>query len=135
MSETKLMKDIQVSLTPYGVRMFRNNTGQLWSGQSKRFTSLAHVKVGPGDVVIRNARPMKFGLCTGSSDLIGWTTYEIKPEHVGAVVAVFTAIEVKTSTGKLSETQEKFLKVIKGSGGFAGVARNLDEAVSVIHGF
>lgn len=135
MSETKLMKDIQVGLTPLGARMFRNNTGMAWAGKFNKIKKQSMIKVGPGDVVIRNARPVRFGLCVGGSDLVGWTRLTIKQEYVGLEIAVFTGIEIKTDSGRLSEEQEAFLKIIKQSGGFAGVARSLDEAVEVIHAF
>jgi hypothetical protein len=37
---------------------------------------------------------LKYGLCLGSSDLIGWTIREITPDMVEKKVAVFTAIQV-----------------------------------------
>lgn len=85
-------------------------------------------------VVIRSATPLRAGLIKGSSDLIGWTTVEITPEMVGQKVAVFTAIEAKTGKTKISPEQQKFIDVVIESGGIAGVAKSVEDAVKIIKG-
>lgn len=66
MTEAKIMRDIQVALSEYGCRLFRNNTGL--------FDTL-------------DGRKIRTGLCVGSSDLIGWTkdgrflAIEVKTNH------------------------------------------------------
>ena len=48
-------------------------------------------------------QPIKAGWgANGASDLIGFTTVEITPEMVGQKAAIFTAIEVKRETGRVS---------------------------------
>lgn len=74
----------------------------------------------------------RFGLGKGSSDLIGYTTKEITPDMVGQKLAVFTAIEIKTETGKLSQEQKDFIQQIKNAGGFAGCATTSIEALKII---
>jgi hypothetical protein len=69
-------------------------------------------------------RFVRYGLAVGSSDLIG-----ILSPH-GRMVA----IEVKTSTGRLTTTQKKFLESVRASGGIAGVARSPQEALDIIEG-
>lgn len=110
-SEKKIQHDIHTGLTG-DTHLFRNNVGT--------------AETVTGSVV-------KFGLCKGSSDLIGWTTIEIRPEMVGRTVAVFTAIEVKSATGRASKEQKNFIKRIHDCGGIAGVARSLDDAESIIN--
>ena len=112
-SEKQIQHDIHTGLTG-DTHLFRNNVGT--------------ARTATGSVV-------KFGLCKGSSDLIGWTTIEITPEMVGRTVAVFTAIEVKSATGRASKEQKNFIKSIHRCGGIAGVARSLDDAVNVVESF
>ena len=63
----------------------------------------------------------------GGSDLIGFT-----PRNG---IAVFTAIEVKTKTGRISPEQQNFIDVIRRAGGIAGVARSAAEAKKLIRGY
>lgn len=126
MKETNLLRLILLSLGKYGnVRLFRNNTGQAWQGDRKKFT----VENGQRVLKMWNPRPIDAGLCEGSSDLIGWTTVTVTPEMVGKEIAVFTAIEVKKEIeSTASAKQINFLTVIRKMGGFAGLARSSDEA-------
>ena len=75
----------------------------------------------------------RFGLCKGSSDIIGWTPVEITPEMVGQTVAVFTAIEVKTKRGRVSKEQAQFIYKLTGDGGIGFVARSDDEALALLN--
>ena len=71
---------------------------------------------------------VRYGVASpGGSDLIGFT-----PRNG---IAVFTAIEVKTQTGKISAQQQNFIDVIRRAGGIAGVARSPEEAKRLIRGF
>jgi hypothetical protein len=87
--------------------LYRNNTGTLRDA---------------------NGRPVQFGLCKGSADLIGWTTRTITPDMVGQQVAVFTSIEVKSATGRLRPEQRQWLEAVQAAGGIAGVARSVEDA-------
>jgi hypothetical protein len=64
-------------------------------------------------------------------DLIGWKTVEITPDMVGMTVAVFTAIEVKDQ-GRATPEQRRFISCVQQAGGFAGVARSVDEAKEIM---
>lgn len=75
---------------------------------------------------------VRYGLVKGSSDLIGWTPVVITTEMVGQTVAVFSAIEVKTVKGKPTESQLYFIGRVRGDGGYAGIARNVNDAIKVI---
>lgn len=94
-----------------GIRVFRNNVGT---------------------AATKDGRFIKFGLCPGSSDLIGWTEYVIAPEDVGCRVAVFTALEIKTATGRATDQQKAFINAVRNSGGIAGVVRNPQQALNLI---
>lgn len=74
---------------------------------------------------------VKYGLCNGSSDLIGWTEYVVRPEDVGRKMAVFTAIETKASKGgRKREEQLNFISAVQRAGGIAGFATSENEAAA-----
>ena len=107
MSEQQIQQHIRLALSRGSVRLYRNNTGTLRD---------------------QHGRPVSFGLCKGSADLIGWTTRTITPDMVGQQVAVFTSIEVKTATGRLRPEQRQWLEAVQAAGGIAGVARSVEDA-------
>ena len=112
MSEAELQNKIRLALGKRAnVRIFRNNVGS-----AKTY----------------DGRHIDFGLCKGSSDLIGWTSREITADMVGQKIAVFTAIEVKTPTGKVSEVKENFISLVKKHGGIAAVVRTIDDATEIL---
>ena len=80
----------------------------------------------------RSGRLIQFGLHPGSPDLVGWKSVEITPEMVGSTIAVFCGVEIKTPTGRVREDQVHFLDRISSAGGISGVARSVDEAVSLL---
>lgn len=92
------------------IRLFRNNTGALKD---------------------QGGRLVRYGLCTGSSDLIGWRTITITPDMVGTTVAQFVAIEVK-DRGKPTPEQEAFIATVQAAGGIAGIARSTDDARHIL---
>ena len=51
---------------------------------------------------------------------------------VGQTLGVFTALEVKTANGKLTEKQGFFLKAVNDNGGLSGVVRSVDDALELI---
>lgn len=133
MSEGDIQRRIMIAVSRWGARCWRNNTGMGWAGKPVMVIKRPQrVAVAPGDVVIRNARPLHAGLCVGSSDLIGVAPVKIRPEHVDTTVGVFTAIEVKTEDGTASDEQENFVDQINGLGGLAGIARCDDDALRIL---
>ena len=111
--ETKIVNQIRSGLGS-SVHLFRNHVGT---------------------VKASNGRWHKFGLGKGSSDLIGYTSVDITPDMVGKTVAVFTAIEVKTPKGKMSEDQKLFHLKTKLDGGCCGTARSVDDAQHIINAY
>ena len=106
-SEQRIQQEIRIACSTGDTRLFRNNTGTLRD---------------------QNGRPVQFGLCKGSADLIGWKRVTITPEMVGTTVAVFVSIEVKTATGRLRPEQQQWLDAVQAAGGIAGVARSVSES-------
>ena len=75
MSEQELQQRIRLELGRGPVRLWRNNVGALRD---------------------QRGQLVSYGLCRGSSDLIGLRRLTIGPEHLGQNLAVFAAIEVKS---------------------------------------
>jgi hypothetical protein len=106
-SEQRIQQEIRLAVSHGDTKLFRNNTGTLRD---------------------QHGRPVQFGLCKGSADLIGWRTVTVTPEMVGTQVAVFLSIEVKTPTGRLRPEQQQWLDAVQAAGGIAGVARSVEDA-------
>lgn len=116
-----------------GIVNWRNNTGTGWVGKATRIQKNCRVDLQPGDVVIRDARPLRSGLCKGSSDVIGITPVYITDKHIGQTLGVFTAVEVKNKNGKPTKEQLNFLQVVEKHGGFAGIAKSNDDISDIIN--
>jgi hypothetical protein len=112
-SEQTIQQQIRLALSRGPVRLWRNNTGAM---RDER-----------GQLV-------RFGLCPGSADLIGYRSLEITPDMVGQRVAVFTAVEVKAERGRPTPEQTAFLEHVVAAGGRAGIARSVADAERIISG-
>jgi len=94
------------------VRLFRNNVGGLKDHRGQLVT---------------------YGLCNGSSDLIGLRRVTVTPDMVGQQLAVFTALEVKRPGQVPTEAQGKFLGMVHGMGGLSGVVTSIDSAKEILN--
>jgi hypothetical protein len=110
-SEQRIQQEIRLAISHGDTRIFRNNTGTLKDA---------------------NGRPVQFGLCKGSADLIGWKQVTITPDMVGQRIAVFLSIEVKTPTGRVRPEQQQWLKAVQAAGGVAGIARSVEDAQRIL---
>jgi hypothetical protein len=110
-TEQQIQQHIRLTCSTGSTRLFRNNTGTLRD---------------------QHGRPVSFGLCKGSADLIGWRTVTVTPEMVGQQVAVFTSIEVKAASGRLRPEQRQWLDAVQAAGGIGGVARSVADAVAIL---
>lgn len=119
MSEHAIQNEIRLGISGKAT-MFRNNVAVSWVGDVTELKD--------GSVLIRNARRLHAGLCEGSSDLIGWRSLIITPEMVGELIAVFSALEVKSKTGRATAGQKNFCDRVIEAGGLAGIVKSLDDA-------
>lgn len=110
-SESTLLKQIQLEASRVGARLLRNQVGKY---------------------ELKDGRWLTSGLAVGSSDLIGWTPVTITPEMIGRAIAVFTAIEVKAPRGVSSEEQRAFVRAVTAAGGLAGFAKSIDQALAIL---
>ncbi len=106
--ESALVNRLLLACSRLGVRLWRNNCGQLQA---------------------RNGQWVRYGVANpGGSDLIGYVPVTITPAHVGQTLAVFVAIEAKTTTGTLRPEQRQFLNVVGAHGAITCVARAIEDA-------
>lgn len=96
------MLEIMLYLASRSILIFRNNVGTSQTGR--------------GEFI-------RFGLCVGSSDLIG-----ILQD------GRFLAIECKSATGKATPEQIGFIHAINKSGGVAGICRSVDDVKALVQG-
>lgn len=124
MHEGSIQNKIRLACAKLAI-LFRINVGQAWTGE--RIIQQGR------NVLLINARPFKTGVPAGYPDLSGWKPLVITPEMVGKTVAVFTYIEVKTPTGKVSKVQKNFHDVANNAGAIGGVARSPEEAIKILN--
>jgi len=111
--EQQLQNEIRLALgSNPDVRLFRNNVGAL--------------KDQRGQLVA-------YGLCPGSSDLIGLRRITVTPDMVGRQLAVFSALEVKRPGQKPTEQQTKFLGMVQDMGGLSGVVTSVTSAKLILN--
>jgi hypothetical protein len=99
-TEKEIQNGIRVALSNAGAIVWRNNVGLTGEDPTGRRT--------------------RYGLCVGSSDLIG--IYRGK----------FLAVEVKRPGGKATREQLYFLDIIRRNGGIAGIVHSAEEALKLI---
>lgn len=134
MSDGPFLRRILLACSRGSSRLFRNNIALAWVGKAQKIDRACTVTVGPGDVVIRGARPLHAGLIAGSGDLIGWHSFVVQPEDVGRRVAVFASLEAKEGTGRLSPEQRNFRDQVLAAGGIAGEVRSVEDATRLLVG-
>lgn len=110
-TETDLLRALQLDATQRGLRLFRNNVG-----------ALTDIR---GTVV-------RYGLCVGSSDLIGWTPHVVTSADVGRTVAIFTAVEGKRLPRRVTPQQAAFLDAVQAAGGLGTVAYAVDDLAAML---
>jgi hypothetical protein len=124
-SEDEVTQLIQLETPKHNVSLFRNNSGAM-QDQTGRL-----VRYG----LANNSKQMNENF--KSSDLIGITPVTITQEMVGAVIGVFTACEIKSSSWKFKGTkretaQQNFIDFIKARGGLAGFCKSVDDFLKII---
>ena len=127
-SEHAIQNAIRLALSEAGILNFRVNVGTGWTGSRVSRTMLRGQPV----AIVENPRPFSTGLPEGFSDILAAVPVEITPDMVGQKLAVFTVVEVKSSTGRATWQQQKFIDTIIKAGGRAGVARSADAALKIV---
>jgi hypothetical protein len=100
MKESSLLRAILLEAPKLGVTLFRNNVGVLEDVRGNK---------------------IRFGLCVGSSDLIGW-------RNDGR----FVAIECKSPGKKPTQEQQDFLWSVRNGHGLSGIAYSIADFRRII---
>jgi len=106
LSEAAFMREFLLEMSKKGVRLWRNQVGTY---------------------KLIDGRVITTGFGRGSSDLIGYTPVVITQDMVGQKIAVFTAYELKSETGKATPNQLWFIDHIKKAGGIAALVKPLQQ--------
>lgn len=130
-NSNELTKQILLMASKAGARLFRRNVGTGWVGRAKKFTKREQIWVGPGDVVIQQARPFHNGEA-GQFDTWGWKQVTITPDMVGTVIAQHVEIEIKFGKDRMSEEQDKWGALCERQNVRAGVARTVEDAERIL---
>lgn len=110
-TEKQFMDAARMAVQELGARLFRNNNGVAKFVHKGKETTV------------------RYGLGTGTHDLIGWTSVVVTPEMVGRKVAVFTALEgKKNDRDKMTDEQLDFLRAVMIAGGISFEFRSADQA-------
>jgi len=124
MRESTVTSHICLDAAQRGVDLWRNNVGGFYDNTGR------FVRYGLGSFTEKDK-------CK-SSDYIGITPLFITPEHVGQIIGVFTAVEMKSSDWKFNSNdkhclyQRNFLDMVLKDGGYAGFATNIKDFRRII---
>lgn len=133
---SRLTNEIRNAVSRVGARLFVMTTGRFWAGQSvitiKR-DGQYKLDLRARDIILRNPRLVNVGF-EGLSDLAGYTPVTITQDMVGQTVAVLSCVEVKAGKDRPTPKQLQVIDVVKRAGGRAGIARSVDDALSIVSG-
>ncbi len=119
MNESAVTSHVRLEAANRGIELWRNNSGGFYDDKGR------FVRYGLGSFTPQQE-------CK-SSDFIGITPVLIMPHHVGHVVGVFTAVEMKhegwhlTPGDKRGLHQKKFIDMVLAAGGYAGFAKDIED--------
>ena len=121
----KLTNQIREAASKIGARLFVQTSGTFWQGQ--------FIKQTEDTLILKHPRRVTVGF-EGLSDLLGGSPVTITPDMVGKTLMVLTAVEVKAGNDQPRPKQPEFIAFIKKSGGRAGFARSIDDALKICRG-
>lgn len=102
--------------------LWTNPTGKGWVGPVRRRRNDGCLVLQPG------AARVEFGLCIGSSDLVGI----VGQGHETLEAGRFIALEIKANGDTLQDHQRRWLDLVIELGGLAAVVRSVDDVDRVL---
>ena len=134
-SEERIASEITLLASrEYGGPLWRNNSGAgKFINEKRPHEPPRHVRFGLGNNSSRVNKDWK------SADYIGIIPLVVRPEHVGSVHGIFTAIETKRQGWTYdhlddhSRAQWNHLASVQSFGGYAGFAQSTDDFRRIVH--
>ena len=111
--ETAIQNGARLELSRHGILNWRNQVGAAET---------------------TDGRYIKFGLFKGSADVIGCQPYVVRQEDVGTTIGIFTSVELKTATGRMTKDQITWQQAIGQFGGNGWVIRDPAEITDLLCG-
>jgi hypothetical protein len=120
--ETNILQLCRIEASNCGALVWRNNTGKAYAIDTVKALIKAAFTLNLQAVknAINKLRIISFGLCVGSSDLIGM--------YRGR----FLAMEIKIPGERLTVEQQNFIDIINAKGGIAGVVTCPEDVRSLL---
>lgn len=126
MTESELQRLIMIEASKQGHRLFRNNVGRALLIEHRDRASkesIIQACIALAERYGGTGYRITYGLCVGSSDLIGWSPS-----------GQFEAVETKSEYGRLTPEQRNFIAQVARTGGIGLVARSVEEFLEKING-
>ena len=105
MKERNIQNSIRLECSKGDTRLFVNDVG----------------------VAEQGGRKIRYGLCNGSTDLVGVHTVTVTGDMVGQRVGLAVFAEVKTATGTVKPHQQRFMDNMSDMGCIVGVVRSVED--------
>jgi hypothetical protein len=124
MSETAVQSHIRLAAAQLGLTLWRNQSGACYDDTGRL------IRYGLANDSAQLNKRIK------SSDLIGLTPLLVEQRHVGRVIGVFTAVEVKHAgwhgpSNDRERAQAEFIRLVREKGGMAGFASSVEEMIKI----
>jgi hypothetical protein len=128
MRESKLQAAIRLALAARGDNVFwRNSVGKATYYKGGERCPMCHEPTfGARKFVV------PYGLCPGSSDLIGMVPVDVINSLEHMKLGVYVGLEVKTPKGREREEQKLYRELVTKRGGVVEVVRSVQDAHDVI---
>lgn len=112
MTESDILQQVRLKASQLGAIVWRNNQGAYKDPKGYY---------------------IKYGVCNpGGSDLIGYMPLIITEEMIGVKMAIFTALEIKSISGRATQEQINFIDNVNKNGGISAIIRSVDDLDRVI---
>lgn len=136
MPEDARLKELIAKHTPLPKRKRKSNDGGILPALVKRAAELGTKlwRNNVGTLQDKRGNYVSYGLCIGSSDLIGYTVRTITAADVGTQVAIFTSIEAKAQRGTATDKQVAWIGNVRADGGIAQIVRSVSKLEYTLKG-
>lgn len=127
MNEAAAQSQVRLMAAQRGITLWRNQSGACYDDTGRL------IRYGLANDSAQLNKRLK------SSDLIGITPMVVLPQHVGLIIGVFTAVEMKHPgwrgvSNDREKAQAEFIRVVRDKGGLAGFITGVEDYDRQVHG-